>query len=966
MSKKWAPAAAIVITSCFLAYLFQPGNEPEPGGASSPPPEGQPTEEKQTPGEETGSTKKEPGNSSQKLPAENTISGRIVAAAPAGASAEPLPLAGATISLLNQPRKSVKSAESGAFLLSPAARLANDLQVRAAGYGTVTRLRVPAGIEDLVIRLEKEFGLEGKTVFSDGSPAAGIEVLLHSATSVEADPFSRASALHGGRPPEAESTSGEDGSFTIGGLSQGDWFLRVRGPGIIEQVLDGVVKVNRETRPVEIVVERGHIIAGRVVDEAGKALAGIEVRLQAELDASISRTFSATTGSNGEFLFNRLAENPCELLAGASSDYLPLVISEVRPGQDLLIELAEGWVLNGKILDSKTSRPLPGVEALWESPETSAIPATDRQDRTDGEGNFSLRGLPPGDLQIRFSTPGYISQIVKVSKLRKNPPDGVHLIKLQAAGTLTGITRDEKGSPIADVHLRLEEGGLLGGVFSEAFSDSQGRFSLPLDSTTAGASCLVSTHHEDYLAADPVEIRIGNPRRSQEEITILLQSGGSISGSIKHEGESPSPALAGHRLMLLRAEEGQLIELKRSTLSRAGGEYSFTGLEAGEYVLRSDSAGFSPYQSERLSLPEKERLLHDIFFAGEKVISGRVTDTGGNPLRASISATDLRDPALLRSRRLTFSDQQGNFRLGSLGPGPYRISARTSGHQGATENSIAPPGNLDFSLVKNGRVEGEVVDQVTEKPVENFTAQLIPAGETEETTSRPREVSFNKPSGRFVIEELGGGNYELTITANGYLALSRAVTVKAAESADAGTLELSRGHSAEVSVTDPQGKPVAGCRIDVSRKAASEERVQGSFLTGAEGKCSISGISTGTWLLQASHPGFLAGQAVELEIKGQPGDPVPALKITLEAGAVIRGQINRATSPPARGEKLVLMGPGGPRTANPKQDGLYSFEGLAPGLYTLLHFSGRGLQGLPLEIRVQAGEKEIIRNPGGD
>ena len=43
-----------------------------------------------------------------------------------------------------------------------------------------------------------------------------------------------------------------------------------------------------------------------------------------------------------------------------------------------------------------------------------------------------------------------------------------------------------------------------------------------------------------------------------------------------------------------------------------------------------------------------------------------------------------------------------------------------------------------------------------------------------------------------------------------------------------------------------------------------------------------------------------------------------------------------------------------------------NFEGLAPGLYTLLHFSGRGLQGLPLEIRVQAGEKEIIRNPGGD
>ena len=83
-----------------------------------------------------------------------------------------------------------------------------------------------------------------------------------------------------------------------------------------------------------------------------------------------------------------------------------------------MIELAEGWVLNGRIIDAKTSRPLRGAEALWESPETAAIPAGYRQDRSDGEGNFSLRGLPPGDLQIRLSSPGYISEGVKVSKLR--------------------------------------------------------------------------------------------------------------------------------------------------------------------------------------------------------------------------------------------------------------------------------------------------------------------------------------------------------------------------------------------------------------------------------------------------------------------------------------------------------------------------------------------------------------------
>ena len=92
-----------------------------------------------------------------------------------------------------------------------------------------------------------------------------------------------------------------------------------------------------------------------------------------------------------------------------------------------------------------------------------------------------------------------------------------------------------------------------------------------------------------------------------------------------------------------------------------------------------------------------------------------------------------------------------------------------------------------------------VLDETTGKPVAEFTAHLIPAGGTGVTTNRPREVTFREPSGRFQLEELAGGNYELTITANGYLALTAPVAVKPAEPANAGPLKLSAGHSAGVS-----------------------------------------------------------------------------------------------------------------------------------------------------------------------
>ena len=968
MSRKWSLTAVMLIIICWMAYLFLGNGNEEPLDPVRPSPidNSAPGEKKK--GEDKGAAEKEPAAGQKKSGVEKIISGRIVAEVVDEPRTAVAPVAGAIVSLLNASGTNATSAGNGYFRLSPVALHSNDLLVRAGGYGVVTRLRVPAGVENFVIQLEKELKLTGKVIFDDGSPAGGVEILLHSAASAEADPFSRASALHGGRAAEARGASSKDGTFTIEGLSQRDWFLRVRGPGILEQVLEGVVKVSRETRPIEIVVERGHSIRGKIVDETGRVLPGIEVLVLAELDVNIRRTFSEKTDTGGAFHFNRLAEGPCELLAGQSSGYLPVAISRVSPGEDLLIELTRGTTLNAKVIDAATSQPIPGAKALWRSGNAAAIPQPGRETKSDSQGRFALRGIPRQDLQITFSANGYLSLDVDSRSLPEEPPEGVHVMRLEPAGRIPGIIRTEDSVPVAHAVVRLEGTGPAGRIFSKSHSNRQGRFSLGLDSTKAGAVYAITVLHENYRALDPIEIRIADPRRLQPETTILLTNGSSISGRINYE-EQKSPnsrSLAGHRLMLLRTEADQLIELHHSTLSGTAGEYRFAGLEAGEYLLRSDSAGFSPYQSERLQLKEKGSLLHDIFLSGEKVISGRVTNTEGEPLRASISATDLRDPALKRSRRMTFSDQEGNFRLGSLGPGPYRISARTSGHQAATENSFAPPGNLNFVLEQNGWVEGEVLDETTGKPVAEFTAHLIPAGGTGVTTNRPREVTFREPSGRFQLEELAEGNYELTITANGYLALTAPVAVKPAEPANAGTLKLSAGHSAGVFVSDQQGKPVANCRVEVSRKTTSEGTVEGSFLTGADGKCMISGISTGTWLVQASHPGFLNGKPLELKITGPLGVDLPALEITLAPGAVIRGRVNRKASPPAGGEKLVLMGPGGPRTSKPEQNGEYRFAGLAPGLYTLLHFSGKGLQGLPLEIRVEAGEWEVIRDLGGN
>ena len=292
--------------------------------------------------------------------------------------------------------------------------------------------------------------------------------------------------------------------------------------------------------------------------------------------------------------------------------------------------------------------------------------------------------------------------MMKLDKtLRRNTAEkSGPVLRMSRAGRVRGVARNEAGAPVAEARIELRRNSQNGLVLATGESDSEGRFHLGLDSTPKDEACTVTAQHKDYQGSTPVELIIEDPSRDHPELAITLLAGGTISGKINFDRERlpEGLTLAGVKLMLLRVEEGELAELNRSSSSEANGEYSLAGLAKGEYVLRSDTAGFAPYQSEPLRLAERESLVHEIFFTSERIVTGQVMDQDGEPLRATISARDLRSVHRQRSRRQTFSDQNGHFRLGSLGPGPYRITAEATNHLALTEDSVSPPSESNFVL----------------------------------------------------------------------------------------------------------------------------------------------------------------------------------------------------------------------------------------------------------------------------
>ena len=93
--------------------------------------------------------------------------------------------------------------------------------------------------------------LVGESYYSDGDPVSD---------QVETDDMAR---------------TDHAGYFSIGGLAQGEQIFLVAADGYAPS--RAVIELGKQPKPLEVVLNQGHTASGRVVDEAGKPVQGIEV-----------------------------------------------------------------------------------------------------------------------------------------------------------------------------------------------------------------------------------------------------------------------------------------------------------------------------------------------------------------------------------------------------------------------------------------------------------------------------------------------------------------------------------------------------------------------------------------------------------------------------------------------------------------------------------------------------------------
>ena len=278
-----------------------------------------------------------------------------------------------------------------------------------------------------------------------GQPLA--DVLVEAFGSSAGNPLAQLSAK-----PERRARTEGDGTFALRLDRERSWTLRFSRPGFRSEVL--------ETTPsspsrLDIVLRAGGLLAGRVFDEDGTPVAGVEVVRIDKLGVASTRTTAA-----GEFRFDGVAALD-QALACESGEHVPFLERGLRPDQgELFVQLTRGAFVRGHVFDGQSAAPLTSFEIT----RVRIDPGADELDQLIGElalpqssedGTFEVGPLAPGSYLLRIDVPGFTPwESGELVVAHGRGVDGLS-VPMQRGLTFDGLVLDPHGDPVPNAEVRL-------------------------------------------------------------------------------------------------------------------------------------------------------------------------------------------------------------------------------------------------------------------------------------------------------------------------------------------------------------------------------------------------------------------------------------------------------------------------------------------------------------------------------
>jgi len=714
----------------------------------------------------------------------------------------------------------------------------------------------PATVGDVV--LDPGERVQGRVIDPQGRPIEGVAVAVEEA---DQNPMMTMGGPRlGATRTESDGVTGPDGWFTVPDLRRGQALgLALSRTGYLATREAGVTPPTVE--PLQVTMYPSSKIKGVVLDDRGAPIPGADITLQRSKTGGgggaifkfISRE-NATSDDGGQFVFDGVEPGTVSLSAKASGwQEAKREALEVPRGDDLTgveMRLAPGAVIVGRVL-TPDGRPAVGAEVgiVSDQPEMVRFSGTP----TDGDGRFRLEGVAPGRASVEASHERYVRAVRDV-----DAKPGVNTVELQLEGgtEVRGVVVDAAGAPVPGAWVHLSQRGSDWG-FHDATSGADGSFTL---TGVSEGDYSATAGRAGYAAAgDPTAVSVrGEP---VGDVRIKLDRGAILRGKIT------GLDAASFSKVDVRAVLPGMESMTTGSVD-AEGNYRLEDLSAGSWrVVASLRSTGEQARGEVAIEPGSTEAQLDLEFGKGLRLTGRIVRGSAPVAEANLFLRGTNVEYVTSSR----SERDGNFVVGGLKPGTYKLEVRQWETGLAYEETIDVATSREIVIeIPSARIAGVVVDAGDGEPIPGVTVTLAAPGAADEPSFLGERRVTTDLDGKFRLEDLADGEWRLSASGRGYAAASQSVSVQSGRGPEALRLTLQATEGLTLQVRLPSGRApreVQAAVLDPEGRALA----RGTYATGEGGTVRLSTVPSGTWdvLVAAGGAGTAALQAAA------PGAAVP-------------------------------------------------------------------------------------------